>query len=195
MMPLLGEDAVVWVIGHRTFRNCSKVGCVAEMIGMNMRMQNERQIPWLDSRGSAGRPQCPGIARRSRVDQDRTMIPDQQIRVREPQANRVNGRHRCRIIGEPLSRPDRDGSTPQGRNEMRREGDKPWRARLSDGLGFTAIDGLKRIASSRSPRSRSSCVDREAWPKSSWPPGGHHPSICSGPANTPRSRLRLGVRT
>jgi hypothetical protein len=43
-MRLLGEDAVVWVIGHGTFHGCSQVRCVAEMIGMNMRMKNERQI-------------------------------------------------------------------------------------------------------------------------------------------------------
>jgi hypothetical protein len=43
-MRLLGEDAVVWVIGHGAFRSCSQVRCVAEMIGMNMRMKNERQI-------------------------------------------------------------------------------------------------------------------------------------------------------
>jgi hypothetical protein len=61
-MRLLGEDAVVWVIGHGTFRGCSQVRCVAEMIRMNMRVKNERQIAYLDSHGSAGRPNCSGIA-------------------------------------------------------------------------------------------------------------------------------------
>lgn len=44
VMPLLGKNAVVWVIRDRTFRNRSQVRCVAEMIGMNVRVKNERQI-------------------------------------------------------------------------------------------------------------------------------------------------------
>jgi len=80
-VALLGKSAVIRVIGNRAFCGSSQISRVAKMIGMNVCVKDESKIMYFDAYSSATGFDPLGIPSRSRVDENGTMIPDQQIRV------------------------------------------------------------------------------------------------------------------
>lgn len=94
VVTLFGKHAVMWVIGDRALRGGSQFRRVAAMIRMHVGVQDQPDIAERGTHGSTRRGDPLGITARPRVNEHRTMIPDEHVGVRVSQSDWVNGRHR-----------------------------------------------------------------------------------------------------
>jgi hypothetical protein len=80
------------MVCHWAADSCSEVGGVAEVIRMNVRVQDQREVVHADACGGAAGLDSRGVATRAGIDEDGP-VADDQIGVRHAQTKAMDDTH------------------------------------------------------------------------------------------------------